>query len=211
MDFQQFGVGVAGVDGFAAHGSGGQFERLARAQVTGFAAIHQVGVGDVDLADAKIELVERALGGGNGGQARVRNAIGQVLVAPGAQSRGRAHHLDAVLQQACLFILHGLKPRGDLVEVHRLARLARQLDGVGLSSERLNLPAQSVLAGGAVGDFNLVSEGGDLARTIPWKESLSARIFGSRSRLMRWSMVEASGCAGFFRGLHLRIQAAIFG
>ena len=47
---------MAGEHRLAAHRRLGQRDRLARAQVAGFAAIHQVDILHVDLPDADIEV-----------------------------------------------------------------------------------------------------------------------------------------------------------
>ena len=61
VDLEQLLIGVAGEHRIAAHRRRRQDDRLARAQVAGLAAVHQVHVLDVDLPDANVELLERIL------------------------------------------------------------------------------------------------------------------------------------------------------
>ncbi len=85
VNLQQFFVGMADEDFLTAHRRFGQSHRLARAQVAGLAAVHQVDIFNVNLADLDGKVVElflnsgQRLGGGFG------DLVAQELVALSAQ------------------------------------------------------------------------------------------------------------------------------
>ncbi len=62
VGLQQIGLGMAGervsvligLFAFEGHGRGGEFDWLANSHVAGFAAIHDVGFGHIDLEDFRL-------------------------------------------------------------------------------------------------------------------------------------------------------------
>ena len=85
VDLQQLFIGMTDEDFLTAHRRFGEGHRLARAQVAGLAAIHQVDVFHVNLADLDGKVVQlflnsgQRLGGGFG------DLVAQELVALSAQ------------------------------------------------------------------------------------------------------------------------------
>src|SRR5204862_1181753 len=88
VDLQQLLIGMTDENLFPAHGSLGQFHGLARAEMTGFAAVHQIDVLDVDLADGAGEVIHLLHQAGKSVGADIDNAVGKILVALRAQLGG---------------------------------------------------------------------------------------------------------------------------
>ena len=164
VDLQQFLIRVAGENLIAAHGRSRQHHRLARSQMAGFAAVHQVDVFDVDLADADVEAGERRRHGIEHHGAGVGDPVGKVLVALLAQSVRLGQHLHVLLQQLGLLILPVLKLLVHVVELHD-ARLvgAGQLDLVGLGLQLVDPFPQRFLIALALGDLGLIGQRADVA------------------------------------------------
>ena len=118
VNLQQFFIGMADENLFAAHGRLGQLHRLARAQMAGFAAVHQIDILDVDLTDRDGEIVHLLLQAGQRVGADIGNAVGKILVALRAQLGGGLQDLDALLQQLGLFSFPVLQRLVHLGEGH---------------------------------------------------------------------------------------------
>ncbi len=98
VDLQQLLIGMTDESLLPAHGSLGEIHRLARAEMTGFAAVHQIDILDVNLADGDGEVIHLLHQPGKGFGADIDNAVGKILVALSAQLGGGFKNLDAVLQ-----------------------------------------------------------------------------------------------------------------
>jgi hypothetical protein len=211
VNLEQFLIGMAGKHLFAAHACLGERNRLPRAEVAAFAAIHQVDVLDVDLADLDVELIERVLHRGQGGGAGVGDAIRQVLIAFRTQIGGLFHQVDALLQESRLFVLPGLELIAHLLEVHdarlvftgerHLARLLLQL---------CDLLAQGILGALAVRDFDLVSERADVAANF-LERLVQRQNLGHHVLIDVAVDLRGVGRGGLFGGRHVGIEALIFG
>ena len=85
VNLQQLFVRMAGERLLAAHRRRRQHDWLARAQVARLAAVDQVDFLDVNLADARVEVFERALDRRDRRRTGIGDAVGEIFVAGGAR------------------------------------------------------------------------------------------------------------------------------
>ena len=157
------------------------------------------------MSKLESEFCDRRDGIGAG----VGDAVGEILVALGAQLGGLLHHVHALLQQLGLLGPSWPAAAASIsVELHRaLLGFARQLDLVDFVLELLDLLAQRVLAALAVGDFDLVGQRADVAAHL-LKGIVERQDLGHQISLTSLSMAGGLRQGGLLGGLHFARPAA---